>query len=464
MISLDFFSDMDISDGAVLQYSIDGGNNWRIVGHEGSTSRDGINWFNGSSISSNPGSQLIGQYGWTGTATLSPVENQGEWKNGRFNLDMVPVANRNQVRLRIAFASNDGNPSAGPYDGFAFDNVFVGDKKRTVVVEHFTNAASLSADAANTYLDALYNNQTSLHALPDFFNIQYHINVPGTDKLNGDNPIDPGARAFFYDITQAPYTIMDGIIGNYFNKNFKGGYGSINDIEVDRRALEDPAFVVDTIIIDQTTASNLLKARVSIVYVDSVRSLNDPVIFQAALLETDIGGNKYNNVLRKLLLQTEGFTVNRAWKYKDVQTLDIDYTLDVPVADPTKLYLAVFVQDKTTKRMHQAAIVKAPAKVGKVPVGIIDDPATAEIRDINVYPNPASKNINFYLENVLSGNYSWEIVDQRGVTVLTGDLNHDLSSPQQVEIKDLANGIYFVRFANANKALVYRKIAVMNNH
>jgi hypothetical protein len=465
MISLDYFTDADLSDGAVLQYSIDGGNNWRIVGpNEALQDRDqGINWFNGSSIPSNPGDQFLGQYGWTGNAT-NTTPRQGEWKNGRFNLDMIPMANRSQVRLRVAFASNDGNPPQGPFDGFAFDNVFVGDKKRTVIVEHFTNSQlAASLKSASQDLDDLYDDQFNTRVESDFFKIQYHMGVPGPDPLNTQNPTDPGARAFYYqNITQPPFTVMDGILGSYYNKVFIGSHKNITEIEIDRRALEDPAFVVDTIKIDPSAPSNIVRATIEFVYVDSVTSLRSPVTFHAALIETDLNGNK--NVLRKLLLQSEGFTVNRAWQYMDKQTIDINYTMDVQVSDPSKLYLVVFAQDFNTRRIHQATMVKAPNKVGVPPVGIEDDPITAEIWNISVFPNPASKEVKFYLENTLTHDFRWEIVDQRGVTVRDGELNRDLSTPQEVAIHDLANGIYFVRFRLADKTMVYRKLAIMNNH
>src|SRR5690606_24543763 len=46
MISLDYISDADINDGAVLQFSIDGGNNWTTVGNNlGGNKAPGINWF-----------------------------------------------------------------------------------------------------------------------------------------------------------------------------------------------------------------------------------------------------------------------------------------------------------------------------------------------------------------------------------------------------------------------------------
>jgi hypothetical protein len=105
-----------------------------------------------------------------------------------------------------------------------------------------------------------------------------------------------------------------------------------------------------------------------------------------------------------------------------------------------------------------------PPKFGRTPVGIADNPLDAEIRNINVYPNPASKYINFELENPLSGNYTYRIIDQRGVTIMEGDLHHDLSSPQQVELNVLSNGIYFVQFRTQNRVVMYKKIAVMNRY
>jgi hypothetical protein len=456
MISLDYFSDADVSDGAVLQFSTDGGLNWNVIGPSDASQLriEGINWYNALGIFSNPGSQSLGQYGWTGTAN----EGQAEWRNARFNMDMVPHANRKQVRLRVAFSSDDGNPDAKPYDGFAFDNVFVGDKRRKVMVEHFTNASN--SQAANQYLNNLYDTQIPLKQESDFFKIQYHMPVPGVDELNQQNPSDPAARAFMYDVTLPPIAIMDGITGNFYGKDLSGDHAQLNKIVLDQRALEDPLF--DISITPLASSSSVLKARVTFTYIDTVQLITNPVVFHAALIETDIDGNK--NVVRKLLLQPEGLTVNRGWQRGDVQTIDIDYTIDVQIADPDKLYMAAFVQDKTGFKVHQSAIVKAPAKNGILPVSTNDPVAHAEIRDINIYPNPASGQLNLSLQNILTKDYQWEIIDQHGITLLKGDLNRDLREPQHIIIKDLSNGVYFVKIALSDNAIVYRKVVVLNSH
>ena len=96
-----------------------------------------------------------------------------------------------KVRLRVAFSSNNTNDPSKTFDGFAFDNVFIGERRRNVMVEYFTNAGINAS--TNTYFDNLYSAQFT-GPLPkdssDFFKIQYHIANPSDDPINQDNPID----------------------------------------------------------------------------------------------------------------------------------------------------------------------------------------------------------------------------------------------------------------------------------
>jgi hypothetical protein len=57
------------------------------------------------------------------------------------------------------------------------------------------------------------------------------------------------------------------------------------------------------------------------------------------------------------------------------------------------------------------------------------------------------------------------MIDQRGVTVLSGKLNQDFSSgPQQIDVSGIANGIYFMAIQTGDQSVVHRKIAVMNRN
>jgi PKD repeat protein len=469
MISIDYWSDLeDQRDGAVLQYSIDGGANWLVIGDIGGA---GINWYNRGALVGNPGLQTIGQYGWTGI--------QDGWKTARFNLDMIDPADRDLIIFRIAFGSNNdnGNPDR-PYEGFAFDNIFIGEKSRNVLVEYFTNAG-ISA-VTNDYLNNLYNNQ--FNPLPpapppyprdssdplnnsDFFKIQYHIANPSADAINQENPADPNARRLYYGVSQPPAAIMDGILGFYYgNTTFNGDQTRITAQEVDRRSLEDPLFGID--IVQNATQLDSLNLTVSFDYI-STEPFAGPITFHVGLVEGNLNGNI--NVLRKLLLGTEGVTINATWTTGMTQVIPVKSLVDVPIQDGDDLYLVAFAQDRSSKRIHQMRVVKSVTKAPATIVGVEDDPVMAHIKHIIIYPNPASRIINIGLdhgfnESILATGYSWSLIDQRGVTVLRGALNEDLSTPQPIEIDSLANGMYFMMIHRGNQTVMQRKIAVMNRH
>ncbi|MBX2946931.1 MAG: PKD domain-containing protein [Cyclobacteriaceae bacterium] len=465
MVSVDYWADLeDQRDGAVLQYSVDGGVNWFAVGD---ISGAGLNWYNRGALVGNPGLQNIGQFGWTGI--------QNNWKTARFNLDMIDPADRDEVIFRIAFGSdeNNGTPTR-PYEGFAFDNIFIGEKQREVLVEYFTNAGI--NPAANNYLNNLYFTQTDV-SLPgppfakkksDFFKIQYHIANPLSDVLNQNNPVDPASRSLFYGVSQPPAAIMDGILGNYYGTVFNGDQAKITAREADKRALEDPLFRIS--LTQNAIPTDSISALLSFEYIGT-GTFNSPVTFQLALVDSIVGTGPNANihVLRKLLLGTEGLTVSTAWSTGTSQSVPVKSIIDVPVANGNNLWLVAFVQDRTTKRIHQSYVVRSLPKTTSTVVGLGDDPVLAQIRDIIVFPNPASKNVNFALENgfnqlAKAEGYTWSIVDQRGIIVQRGELQEDLTYPQEVAIDRLANGMYIIIFNKSDRIVTQRKLAVMNSH
>jgi hypothetical protein len=173
------------------------------------------------------------------------------------------------------------------------------------------------------------------------------------------------------------------------------------------------------------------------------------------------------NVMRKLFLTGAGKTFTRTWAFGDSEIVNIDYTLDVPVTNPDSLYILAYAQDQllNSKRLLQAAITKTQPKNGITIVGLPDDPISGEIRELAVYPNPASKFFNMSSEVTLSRKYTWQLIDQRGITVLSGDLNQEFKhGAQQVDVSELANGIYFLAIQTGEKSIVHKKIAIMNRN
>ncbi len=461
MISLDYWSDAESNrDGAALQYSVDGGFTWDLVGPlSGSPLDQGIGWYNSQGIVGKPGNQrAAGDYGWSG-------RTRG-WKNARYNLDMIDSSKRDQVRFRIAFGSDDANDdSNGKFDGFAFDNVFVGDKKRIVLVEHFTSIDAGSI-IANNAVNALYDGQVTDRAgyggKADFQNIQYHINSSTPDQLYKDNEIDQGTRALFMSVSAPPTTIMDGLR----NSKFTGSFLEVNRIEIDRRSLVDPLFtmVLDTVAIDVANvplASNKLHPKVTLT---AQQAFTTPLTLNVALVE-DVGTNR--NVLRKLLFGPEGLTITNAIANGEIIIREKGpIELNTAIANPNGLKMIAFIQDRVTKEIYQSAVLKAPHKVGAAVVGL--DESNTEVgvvtKKIQVFPNPASQRFYFGVPDGFKDgeNYHWRVVDQRGVIVREGDFSSIANGQMEVPTNDLANAMYIVSIQGPDKSVSYHKLIVMN--
>ena len=455
MIALKYWTDaQDGFDGAVVQYSTNGGDNWQTIGDaEGG----GINWYNSRNLSGEPGGQS--NFAWS--------DSVNTWHDGRYNLDQIPLALRDTVIFRIAFGSNDDNPAGRSLNGFAFDDIYIGEKNRNVLVEHFTNVNSVASNQGNEYLQDLYDDQLASKDSSDFIAIQYHIANPGFDQLNADNPGDPNARRLLYGVSQPATTIMDGFQDNYFN----GFTANINAEELDRRALEDPSFLIQIDTVPGSGTDALVRLNIRFTYIDSLKPLTTPVTFHAALIERGVPGPapsiRNGNVVRKLLLNSEGTTSTRSWVHNDSELLPVQYTVDVPIVNPDSLYILAFVQDQLedSRKVLQSAIVKTGRKRGAPVVGLPDDPITGELKDLSIYPNPASQFVNITTGINLSRAYTWQMIDQRGVTVLSGELNQDhAQGPQRIDVSGIANGIYFMAIQTGDKSVVYKKIAIMNRN
>ncbi|MGN6648051.1 MAG: hypothetical protein ACTHJT_16125, partial [Cytophaga sp.] len=188
MIHMDIWSATRANtSGANLQYTLNG-KDWETLGN---TKSGGINWYNnGTNISSRPsGPTSLNQNGWTGT------DSTNGWKNVRYVLDDVIDKNK-QIRFRVSFAGTNQKT-----DGFAFDNVWIGNRIRLILVENFTNNTSINAKTEDASLDDLITANLTLDNQPsDIVELQYHAPYPGIDQINQRNAGELGARALYYGL------------------------------------------------------------------------------------------------------------------------------------------------------------------------------------------------------------------------------------------------------------------------
>ncbi|MGB4973511.1 MAG: T9SS type A sorting domain-containing protein, partial [Cyclobacteriaceae bacterium] len=257
-------------------------------------------------------------------------------------------------------------------------------------------------------------------------------------------------------VSQAPSTIMDGKLDGV---KFTGSFLDVTNIEIDRRALVDPLFeiVLDTL---PTNNSNTITARLSIT---ATQPFSAPLIAQVVLVEKNVGGAK--NVVRKHLLGADGATISTPWALgQNLVQSRADVTINVPIVNGSQLVLVGYVQDKNTKEIYQSMVIGAPVKRGSVVVGLEDEPLDPIATQITMYPNPSNGEVNFGLPSNHMEGYSWRIADQRGVVMLEGNFENNVSDVLSVSVSDLPNGVYHVIITGRNNSATYKKLVVMNRN
>ncbi|MCB0526695.1 MAG: PKD domain-containing protein [Saprospiraceae bacterium] len=441
MISMDIWNDtQEEFDGALLQYSTDGGITWRSLG----AINLGINWYNKSSIISQPGGK---QNGWSGST--------GSWVTARYFLDDIPVASRSQVRFRISFGSNNDNPPVIP-NGFAFDNVNIRDRNRLILVENFTHLEGTGRVQIRDDMER-FKNDSPL----DFVYMEYHIPSPKDEKdsLYEDNKSEPVTRANLYNISNTINSVVDG--------NQYQGLASGWDIDlIDRRSLVDPQFNIDLQVLPTDSKSISVQWEVT-----ATEQVNNPIVVYTAVIEEKIvlaAGDTAYNVLKKMLPNPAGSSredltsFSPGDKYSSVQ---LNWEIDVPLYSPDDLAVVVFVQQKTDGsvpgEIYQTAYAKITDSKDSPPITGLEAVLKHAAESIDIYPNPVADELHFTTDDALSEKLSWRIVDQRGVE-LASDNFYFVNGEYSYDTYDIPNGIYYLVIETKDRPLSYKKLIIMH--
>ena len=438
VISFDTWSDNQYgADGAVLQYNITGNieelvspsdpeGDWVTVGVVG----QGIKWYDDQGILSNPGNQSSTSAGWTG--------KDGGWKKSTFKLD--PLIGQSRVLLRVAFAS-----SLPRGDGFAFDNVFVGERSRIVLLENFTNAEM--TPPSGTHNEDNYQN---IGTAGELVKIQYHTNFPVLDPVNELNEQMHNARSAFYGITQSPTIRIDG--------DFKSG-----DIPVWRDDLYDERVLTPSPIrlsVLATKVGDIVKINTTIENTTSqsisLSGLNMfTTIVQKSVTSTDLLGSSGNSefvfVAKQMLPSPAGITLS--------ETIPANGTYAAPEViwqNPVGDAVVVFVQNITGKKdVYQASILNAPA-LPDIVTGT-EDPEY--VKGINLYPNPAKHELNIILPASVNKTTPITLTDAFGRVVYQDGFNAG-ERTKNISTDSFADGIYMLQISAPQGTKVTRKVMV----
>lgn len=443
MVSFDLFNDTrQAADGAVLQYSIDGGINWNSLG----VLNSGINWYNSLNILGNPGNN---PQGWS-----SKNDNLITWKNCKHTLD--EVRNQPSVRFRFSFASANQSFSAGEKaEGIAINNFKLGSRTKVALLEQFVNENSDKSrivSRGNASIGMIGTDYIINQSPDNIAAISYHTSFPSDDRFNLQNSSDPSVRVLYNSIGDVPTILMDGnaFVGTTFSTQ-----DAIMEDSLKRITLLQTLNVPDFDINLQNSFNNL--------NITILSNINYPanedtlLVLQAALIERLVTMNGFNgqthfeNVLRKLIPDASGTRLNEPLNQGAKNTFQFAFNPN-NVSNPSMTGFVVFLQNTKTKNVVQAAYL-GPQIDNSVNIPNIDKSNLY----VEIYPNPAQNEI------FLNTN-SFEIEDLKISDIIGKTKSIPIMKTKEGNYKlnteNLQNGFYNLILNLSNNTVIYKKFII----
>jgi hypothetical protein len=425
-------------DGVALQYKVGNSKSWQYVG----TIDDGIEWYNSATIRGLPGGN---QLGWSGV----PDDN---WKEATHTLD--EIRGKKDVKFRLAYGSAESVKVGKGHDGFAFDDIRIGERQRHVLLEHFTNMSDMPSSVATALINTIAQQREG-----DVINIQYHTSFPGTDMFNDDNPGDVSARALFYGLSRVPYTFVDGGTNRYYAMTFDNLASKIDSNYVTKRTLVDSPF---SLTLNPVISGSILSVSGQIKATENVSTKN-LVLFLAVTERVYTGtvaganGEKtFRYIFRKFIPDAGGIilaTGKDTIVKGDLITIPEKTWLMNKILNSKDVEIIAFLQNSLTREVYQAFSVVKPSVV----VGI--DDFTPKVGNFSLYPNPAHDRLTIGFGEPLKTQAEIRIFSYSGELVRTYKVGAG-SEEFTVDNPGLKGGIYMVRITMGRFNLDSKKLVI----
>lgn len=442
VISLDIWSDTPRGlDGAVLQYNetnnIEDDNNWIVLGDISS----GVNWYDQNGITSGPGNQPSIDVGWTGDASGGKYKG---WKHAVYKLDNL--IGKPSIKFRIAFGSNIGSS-----EGFAFDNIVISERSRSILIENFTNS---SATANARTQNEFFNTLTDLSS--EIIGLQYHTGFPGDDPVNKLNPSMHNARAAFYGITTSPALRIDGSFRN-------GSFSTWAPGIYDNRVLEPSPLQInvtpvkeDDIVTIKTTITNTSGAVLSTSDLNVFTVIVEKQIDDPAYLGNS-GDTYFKFVAKDILPTPAGIPLPSTLQPGETYTVPVVHWSNARLINPDEGAIVVFIQKvtATSKEVIQAKMYDNPARPS-----LVTDTETLLENLISIYPVPSDKVLNVALPEPLKQETTISVFDNFGKQVLVTFIQAGTKS-KTISTTELASGVYILQ-VETSKGIMRKKISVVH--
>ena len=410
-------------DGAVMQYQHQVSEGWINLG----VVDGGINWYNSYGIFNKPGGS---SFGWG----LSQFEPDEAWLRAGYAVDVL--SDLSQVKFRLAIGT-DGAQSLGN-QGFAFDNFYLADGVKNSVLEYFTNSASEEAVETDRIVEefiADYSNQV--------IDLQYHMDYPGEDPMNLNNPVPPSVRAFNYGVPTVPYAVLNGGYKSDYRYDFSDPSQEPNGDDLKSSSLDISPF-------DVSLSANFLtnslngRVRISCKQDDFDSNVQLYVVVIESLVTAYTGDNQttaFRNVVLDILPDPTGELLGNDWGSGVSRIIDFSWNYAPYLEDEEELMLVTFIMDRDHDQILQSALLEYSPGTGT-------EDGTALEKALAIYPNPAHDYayVNLGGTGEHAGNIN--IVDLAGRSVQTSEVLPGYSI-YKLDVSSLSQGVYMVQWIDS---------------
>ena len=435
MIKIGTYYNTTSDDGAVIEYT--NGTNlatatWSILGEL----ETGDKWYNALNITANPGNQGTKQFGWS-------ANTDSVWQESKHVLDGVSPALGNVI-LRVQFKSSSTNRPN--FDGMAIDNVFIGNRTRTVLLENFSSTMQATATESENDAIRLLANNTSALAV-----IQYHPDVDGDDPLS--TSADADARALYYGITTTPRVAIDG------KAEADMLYTEWGKDEYSIRALNSSPLTIITTVTQNDDALEISSN------ITALENVPENFIVHTAIVANQLlasnypaeqmlsGESNFNYVVQKMLPSASGQKFKEGLAQGDNITVTNTWSTSEQYASGT-YSIIIFVQDEQSRVVYQTEIIEPTLNTV---TGIEEE---LDLYGFAAYPNPANAYLTFKIKQEVLTDTKVEVYDQLGQLIYTTTLP---KGRNQLEIKTVewTSGIYYIQ-SELDGAPIRKRIMVQH--
>lgn len=309
---------------------------------------------------------------------------------------------------------------------------------RMVLIEEATNASCGPCASQNPAFHTLLNANTS-----NVTSIKYQVWWPGYDPMYEHNEADVDIRVPYYNVTGAPTAIIDGVTpgAGYTGFNtqwYNGAPGGVTQSSLNYATGIPASFDIE-ISYDITPVGISINAIATCTQdVSGDLRLHIVVIEEEINFDVAPGSNgetEFYNVMKKMLPSAQGSSMESSYEVGDSFAASETWTF-ANVYDVEEIAVVAFVQNASTKAIHQAAFAN---NVSLEPAFTIDaGPISISGIDDYICENTVSPSVeirNFGGDDLTSATITYELNDVTESIEWTGSLG--FYETETVELGDI---------------------------